>query len=112
MRRVTVVPQLAGASSAGTIVRSQEVSGFVLTETSYGPGFHAPRHSHELGYFFTVLDGSYTEWLGDTPKEHPLNALAYRPGGLVHTHSSGSGGRCFNIHPVAQERFHEYQRSL
>jgi AraC family transcriptional regulator len=107
-----VVPQLPPAGSAGEIVRRQEVNGFILTETTYAAGFQAPPHSHELGYFFTVLDGSYTESLGEGTKEYPRHALAYRPAGLIHAHGSGSGGRCFNIHPVAQERFHDCQQSL
>ena len=107
-----MVPQLAQGNSAGEIVRSQEIRGFLLTETLYASGFQAPPHSHELGYFFTVLDGSYTESLGNSTKDYPCYALGYRPAGLVHAHSSGRGGRCFNIHPIAEERFHEFGKSL
>jgi AraC family transcriptional regulator len=99
--------QLPNAGSAGRIARSRQVNGFVLTETCYDPGFRAPRHSHEPGYLFAVLDGSYTELLGSTTREYPPFALAYRPPGLVHTHSSSRGGRCFNIHPLPQARLDE-----
>jgi AraC family transcriptional regulator len=107
-----MVPQLEQARSAGEIVRSRQVSGFILTETAYPAGFRAPRHSHELGFFYTVLDGDYTELLGSRTKESALFALAYHPAGIEHAHACGGGGRCFNIYPVERERFQECTRAL
>jgi AraC family transcriptional regulator len=100
------VLQLRRASSYGEIVRSRQVPGFILTETSYHPGHRTPRHSHELGYFYTLLEGSYTETLGKKTCEAMPLALAFRPGGEAHVHScGGAGGCCFNIYPISSERF-------
>jgi AraC family transcriptional regulator len=108
-----MVPQLRLASSYGKIIETREVSGFILTETTYRPETKTPRHSHELGYFFTVLDGSYRETVGKTTREYTPLALAYRPGGEVHTHTCGrAGGRCFNIYPVSSERFSDCLEKL
>jgi AraC family transcriptional regulator len=107
------VLQLRHASSYGEIVRSRQVTGFILTETTYHPGHETPRHSHELGYFYTVLDGSYRETLGKTTSEYAPPALAYRPGGEAHSHACGrAGGRCFNIYPVPAERFSDCLEKL
>ena len=107
-----MVSQLPQANSAGEIVRRREVSGFILTETAYGPEFKAPRHSHELGFFYTVLDGEYTESVGCVTKAYTRLALAYRPAGLIHAHATRSGGRCFNIYPTGLERFRECEKAL
>jgi AraC family transcriptional regulator len=107
------VLQLRHASSYGEIVRSRQVPGFILTETAYHPGHRTPCHAHELGYFYTVLEGSYTETVGQKTCEPMPLALAFRPGGEAHVHSCGdAGGRCFNIYPVSSERFSDCLRNL
>ena len=99
-----MIPQLPKTSSAGQISSVREVAGFILTETAYCRGFRAPYHSHEFGFFFTVLEGAFSETLVARHQDHHPFSLAYRPTGLEHSHSSGSGGRCFNIYPVGSER--------
>jgi AraC family transcriptional regulator len=107
------VLQLRRASSTGEIVRSRQVTGFILTETAYHPGHKTPRHSHELGYFYTVLEGPYPETVGRSTRDPAPFTLAYRPGGEVHAHScDGAGGRCFNIYPISSERFSDCLETL
>jgi AraC family transcriptional regulator len=101
-----IVLQLRHISSTGAIVRSRQVTGFILTETAYHPGHRTPQHSHELGYFYTVLEGPYTETVGKEKIEPAPLTLAYRPGGEVHSHScTRIAGRCFIIYPTSSDRF-------
>jgi AraC family transcriptional regulator len=101
-----MVPQLPRTSSYGEITKSREVGGFVLTETTYRPCVRTPRHSHELGYLYTVLDGSFTESLGKIERDGQPLTLALRPAGEAHSHGCGSrGARLLNLYPVCLDRF-------
>jgi AraC family transcriptional regulator len=107
-----MIRRLSRADSAGQIVKNVEVGGFILTETSYDAGFRSSRHSHECGYFYTVLDGAYTETWGNTTKGYKPLTLAYRPAEFEHAHGCDSDGRCFNICFIGQDRFAEITEKL
>jgi AraC family transcriptional regulator len=101
-----MVPQLPRTSSYGEITKSRQVAGFVLTETTYTPGVRTPRHSHEFGFLYTVLDGGFTESLGRTVRESQPLTLALRPGGEPHSHGSDTrGARLLNLYPICLDRF-------
>lgn len=100
-----MVPQLPRTSSYGEITMSRQVAGFVLTETTYSPGVRTPRHSHEFGYLYTLLDGSFTENLGKVVKEGQPLTLALRPAGEAHCHWCGTrGARLLNLYPICLDR--------
>jgi AraC family transcriptional regulator len=108
-----MVPQLPRTSSYGQITKSREVGGFVLTETTYRPGVRTPRHSHELGYLYTVLDGSFTESLGRSDREGQPLTLALRPAGEPHSHGCGPrGARLLNLYPISLDRFEGFSNIL
>jgi AraC family transcriptional regulator len=101
-----MVPQLPRTSSYGEITKSRQVAGFVLTETTYRPGVRTPRHSHELGFLYTVLDGSFTESLGRIERDGQPLTLALHPAGEAHSHGSGTrGARLLNLYPICLDRF-------
>ncbi len=100
-----MVPQLPRTSSYGEITKSRQVAGFVLTETIYRPGVRTPRHSHELGFLYTVLDGSFTESLGRIVRKGQPLTLALRPAGQAHSHGCGTrGARLLNLYPICLDR--------
>lgn len=45
----------------GRVLKSLEVSSFILTETAHTAMSRLPRHAHENSYFCFVLQGTYTE---------------------------------------------------
>jgi AraC family transcriptional regulator len=84
--------------SWGRVVRRREVAGFWLTESSYDPGSNIPRHGHEWAFFYTVLEGGYTETFGTTALTPHPGALVFHPAGDLHSHHcEGGSGRCFNL---------------
>jgi AraC family transcriptional regulator len=96
------------------MVRRREVSGFWLSETCYDPGVQVPRHGHEWAFFYTVLEGGYTETFGAASLAPRPGALIFHPAGDVHSHSSGSSqARCFNLDvgPEWIERALDYSSS-
>jgi AraC family transcriptional regulator len=103
--------RLQPGSSFGQVVRHRAAAGFTLTETTYAPGLQVPRHAHEYAFFYTVLEGDYTETFGRIALTPRPFALVFHPAGEVHSHHCGDGGgRCFNIDlaPHWIDRMNEY----
>jgi AraC family transcriptional regulator len=48
----------------GRVIKSLEVSGFILAESAHDAGSRVPRHAHDNSYFCFVLQGGYTEKCG------------------------------------------------
>jgi AraC family transcriptional regulator len=103
--------RLPPGSSFGKVVRHRAAAGFTLSETTYAPGLQVPSHAHEHAFFYTVLEGDYTETFGRTVLSPRPLTLVFHPAGEVHSHRCGDGGgRCFNIDlaPCWIERLREY----
>jgi len=103
--------RLPPGSSFGKVIRRLAAAGFTLSETTYAPGLQVPRHAHEYAFFYTVLEGGYTETFGRTTLTPKPFALVLHPAGEVHSHHCREGGgRCFNIdlEPRWIERVREY----
>jgi AraC family transcriptional regulator len=93
-----MVPQLPLVSSYGEVLKVSRINGFLLSETAYRPNQRISRHSHELAYFYAVVEGAYAETLGSTTMDRKPFAAAFRPAGEVHSHCCGPlRGRCFNV---------------
>lgn len=60
----------------GQVIKSLNVSGFILTEAEHEAGSRLPRHAHDNSYFCFVLRGSYNEKYG-------RHEIACRPSTLV-----------------------------
>lgn len=85
------------------IIRSREVAGFVLTETSYTPNQKLPKHFHEHANFVIVLKGSFTEQFGGKTRSCGPSSLIFRPPGELHEDQFHElGGRCLTIEAAAQ----------
>ena len=78
-----MVPQLRLASTYGEVRKRRQIGGFLLSETAYRADLKIPRHSHELAYFYTVLEGAYTETLASKTLDRKPFTLAFRPAGGV-----------------------------
>jgi quercetin dioxygenase-like cupin family protein len=89
---------LPPGSSYGTVVRRRVAGEFWLTESSYAPESKTPRHAHEYAFFYTVLEGGYTETFGKTTLTPKPLAFVFHPAGDPHSHQCpGGSGRCFNL---------------
>src|SRR5687768_13100273 len=71
----------APGSSYATVTKRCQIAGFTLSETTYPRHFRAPHHFHEQAFFYTVLEGGYTETIGRTTLTPDPCTLAFRPAG-------------------------------
>lgn len=93
------------------IIRSREVAGFILTETSYTPNQKLPKHYHEHANFIIVLRGTFTERFGRRTRWCAPASVIFRPPEELHAdHFHNAGGRCLTIEVSARwlERAREH----
>ena len=97
------------------IIRSREVAGFILTETSYTPDQKLSQHSHEHANFIVVLQGTFTENFGRKTRWCAPSSVIFRPPEELHAdHFHNAGGRCLTIEVAEQwwETAREHSVSL
>jgi AraC family transcriptional regulator len=95
--------QLAAGHFPSNIVRSREVAGFILTETSYAPHQKLPQHSHERAHVIVVLRGAFAERSGRKTRWCAPSSVIFRPPGEPHTdHFDRAGGGCLTIEVAAR----------
>lgn len=68
----------------GRIIKSLEVSSFILTETAHKAMSRLPSHAHENSYFCFVLQGVYTERHGNRELACEPSTLTFRHSGEAH----------------------------
>lgn len=87
----------------GRLLRSRDVNGLSLTETSYPPGLKLSRHAHKRAHFCIVLQGAFRDRDERMSRSCASSSIIFRPAGAIHSdHFSDLGGRCFNIEIAAQ----------
>ena len=90
--------KLPGGQFCGEVLKSSNLYGIRLTETTYSPGLVLPKHSHEHACFIFTLRGSFYETYGKHSRVCKSFTLIYRPSDEVHSdHFYDTGGRCLNI---------------
>jgi AraC family transcriptional regulator len=99
----------------GSRLKTANVAGFVLTETTHLPNHMLHRHNHELTNIAFVLNGSFTEVLDNRSIECQPQSLLIKPAGEAHANSYGRQGmRCLLIE-VGQrqlESLHSWSQAL
>ncbi|HEX5735513.1 MAG TPA: AraC family transcriptional regulator [Blastocatellia bacterium] len=82
----------------GSLLKRDDVGGFVLTEYSYPPELRISKHLHEQAYFCIVLQGNYTESYGKRTRTCERRTVTFHPAGEAHSdHFHGEGGRIFSV---------------
>lgn len=81
----------------GTVIRSDVVAGFTLTETAYTPSLQLSRHFHQSAYFCFVLQGSFTESYEHQSRACGPSTLIFHPSGERHADHFHTATRCFNL---------------
>jgi len=76
--------KLSSSSLHGRVIKSLEVSGFILTETAHCPRTRLPQHAHGNAYFCSVLQGIYTEYYGTKEIICKPSTLTFRGSGVAH----------------------------
>ena len=80
----------------GFRLRTIEVQGFRLGESAFPPGYEHPKHSHENGCFYLLLEGSLTERSGKKTREcKPMGMVFNHPGEEHWDSFHRTGGRNF-----------------
>ncbi|HEX6187377.1 MAG TPA: AraC family transcriptional regulator [Pyrinomonadaceae bacterium] len=87
---------LNGLDGSGFKLRIENVHGFRLAESAYPPGYEHPKHSHEYGCFYLLLEGSLTERFGKKSRECEPMSMVFNHPGEEHSDSfHRTGGRNF-----------------
>jgi AraC family transcriptional regulator len=97
------------------VIKSREVAGLILTETSYNPNQKLSQHSHEHANFVIVLQGTFTEYFGRKTRWCSPLRVIFRPAEELHAdHFHNAGGSCLTIEVAAQwwERAREHSINL
>lgn len=68
----------------GRVIKTLEVSEFILTEAVHEAGSTLPRHAHENSYFCFVLQGAYTERSGKREVLCKPSTPTFRGSGEMH----------------------------
>lgn len=85
-------------------LRTSQVDGFRMIESSYPSGYELRKHSHDYACFYIVLDGSLTECYGRKTRECGSMTMVFSPPDEAHSNSfHRAGGRCFLLE-IAPER--------
>lgn len=99
----------------GARLKTAELAGFVLTETTHQPNHHLTRHNHELTNIAFVLQGSFTEILDRRSFDCQPQSLLIKPPGEAHANRYGSAGmRCLVIEFQRRqlESLHSWSQAL
>lgn len=99
----------------GRILKSLEISSFILTETAHRAMSRLPRHAHENSYFCFILEGIYTEIYGKREVVCKPSTLTFRRSGELHENRfHDQAGRVFILEIPSQwiERLRENSLSL
>jgi AraC family transcriptional regulator len=82
----------------GEPVKSCDVSGFLLSESTYRAGERLVRHSHSSPYLSILLRGSYRERYDRRTRDCVPSTVVFHPAGEVHAdHFNSSGGHIFRF---------------
>src|ERR1044071_6493245 len=82
----------------GNITASREVSGFVLTDTTFAPSLRLPKHSHENAHFCLLLQGQFAERCNSGTLECKPMSVSFLSAGETHSdHFHAPAVRCFII---------------
>src|SRR5262245_4650582 len=97
----------------GQVPRKKKTATTVLTEVVHSTRTNVPQHSHELGHFQLLVNGSYLETSGGkTVESAPMTISWHRPN-MVHKDEIGHGGGRFfmiELKPSAIERFEQFAK--
>lgn len=87
---------LKGLDGSGFKLKRENVHGFRLAESVYPAGYEHPKHSHEYGCFYVLLEGSLTERFGKKSRECEPMSMVFNHPGEEHSDSfHRAGGRNF-----------------
>jgi AraC family transcriptional regulator len=90
MNAIADVP-LAG-ERIGRLLRTRRIDGFVMRESRYPAGVHAPPHRHPDAYWCCVLGGWLDEWGGAGTQRYTSGSVHFHPAGDPHDARIGADG--------------------
>lgn len=100
---------LAAGRHYGEVGQVAEMGGLIVAESTYAPGFVAPRHAHETASFTLLVVGDYAEDYGNRRIECGRDSVLFRPAGATHSDQMGArGARCLMIE--MPERWYGHMR--
>ncbi len=95
----------------GQVPNKRNISSLTLTEVLHTQQISVPRHSHELGHFQLLLEGSYRENCGGKIVESsPMTISWHRPETTHKDEIGRQGGRFFmmEMHPNSIEQLKQF----
>ena len=98
-----------------SVIRTRDVSGFLMMEGLYSANTKVPRHSHEQAVFCIALKGSCAEVYGNEVREYQPLTVQFLPPNKSHSLDISSAEvRAFSVEVAPQwlDRTREYSLSL
>ncbi len=95
----------------GQVPNKRRITALTLTEVVHTKEINVPKHSHELGHFQILLDGSYRENCGGKIVESSPMTISWHRPEMTHKDEIGrKGGRFFMIemHPASIEKSKQF----
>jgi AraC family transcriptional regulator len=93
--------------SFGKSLFNIETGGFVLTETKHPPGFLLPGHSHQQANIVFVLEGRFTEKVGNRTFQCSPRSLLIKPASATHSNKYDESGARSLIIEIQPRRLNE-----
>lgn len=94
----------------GQVPQKKSAASSILTEVIHTKQVSVPKHSHELGHFQLLLEGSYLETSGGkTVTSTPMTISWHRPG-IIHKDEIGTGGGRFFMIEVRPESIRQLEQ--
>ncbi len=97
----------------GQVPNKRNISAVTLTEVVHTHRISVPKHSHQLGHFQLLLEGSYLENCGGKNVESSPMTISWHRPGMIHKDEIGQkGGRFFmmEMHPHSIEQVKQFAK--
>lgn len=98
------------ASSAGRVLRRDNIGEYTLSDIEHRPGARIPAHFHEHGQISILQSGSVIEAIGRDNVTRTGISVIYRPPGEVHADHIGPDGARFLLIEIEPERLEDLLR--
>jgi AraC family transcriptional regulator len=84
--------------TAGTLLRTRDAGGFLVSECTYGPSFSIPRHRHSFASISFAVKGDFHERIGSRSFDCATYDVVIKPPDERHSNQYGrAGAKCLLV---------------
>jgi AraC-like DNA-binding protein len=90
-----------------SVIRSVTVDGFTATDVRFSNGSQRAPHAHEVGQISLVLEGRWSEQVGETPRRYAAGDIVVRPSDSPDAACIGCESARLVVVEIGRKRQHE-----